>query len=435
MKLYDLIIKDIKNILYDVKSLAIILIMPIVLMSILGMSLQGVFGEESDSGVAMAHIGVVKAYDFNDEMVKVAGRIELDTIAPSTLDGLNAEKNFFALLDNEDIQGFLTYELMSEAQGLEALEEGTITALLIMPKNFIYNSYMMLEGSRLVSEIGYKINPENDFFATIVFGIIDSYVDMTNHIYAQQRLMTMTLLSSGNMDAMDAVMETFDRESLDMSGIDLTVKATQRDESISSFQYYAAAIMCMFLLYTAGIGGRALLQERNERTIPRLVVGGHGLGIIVMSNFVRVMILATIQSVIMISYSSIVLGVDWGDRQTILLTILVSSFAIAAIGMFIAVVTLIANNYKVANVFEFGVVYVMALIGGSFIPVEGLPEILQKLGFLSVNGLALKMYINGMYELPLSDSWSYSSGLLLFGIIFIGASMLLIRARGRDLTC
>ena len=435
MNLYDLVIKDTKVILYDIKSLAIILIMPIVLMSILGMSLQGVFGDEAETGVAMAHIGVVKAYDLVEEMDKVAGRIDLTTIDPGTIDGLNAEKNFFGLLDNEEIQSFLSYELMSEAQGLQALEEGDITALIRLPKNFIYNSYMILTGSRLVSEIGYVVNPENDFFASIVLGIIDSYADMTNHIYAQQRMMTMTLLSSGNIDAMDGVMSSFDRGDIEVSGIEVRVSAAQRKESITSFQYYAAAIMCMFLLYSAGIGGRALLDERREGTIPRLFVGGHGLEIIVISNFIRVMVLAVIQSSVMIIYSSLVLGVDWGKPTTVVLTVIVSSFAIAAIGMLIAVITLIANNYKVANAFEFGVVYLMALLGGSFIPVEGLPEIMQKLGFLSVNGLALKMYINGMYELPIGESLTYVGTLITFGILFIVASMMIIRAKGRKLAC
>lgn len=435
MRFRDLVIKDMKNVLYDFKSLAVILLMPIVIMSILGMSLQGVFGDEGESGVAMSRIGVVKAYDMEEQMAKVAGRIDLSQIDQSTMDGLNPEKNFFSLLDNEDIQSFMTYEIMSEEAGLKALEDNDIVALIILPDNFVFNSYMLLGGSRLVSEISYLINPENDFFAGIILSIIDGYTETTNHIYAQQRLTTLTLMSTNQMDALDQIGQVFDQESLEISPLSLNVRATQREESINSFQYYAAAIMCMFLLYTAGIGGRALLQERNEQTIPRLTVSGHGLQLIVWSNFIRVMALAMVQSTIMVAYSTLVLGVDWGHGGTVILTMLLASFAVAGIGMLVAVITLVSGNFNAANAFEFGLVYVMSLIGGSFIPVEGLPKILQQLGFLSVNGQALKMFINGMYNLPLKDSLTEMVVLVAFGLVFIILSMILMRSKGRRLVC
>ncbi len=435
MKFRDLVIKDMKNVLYDVKSLAIILLMPMVVMSILGMSLQGVFGEEGESGVAMTRIGVVKAYDMEEQMAKVAGRIDLTAVEETTMEGLNPEKTFFLMLDNKEIKSFIDYDLMSRDEGIVALEAEEITALIVLPEDFVFNSYMLLNGSRLVSDIDYIINPENDFFAGIILGIIDGYVETTNHIYAQQRLTTMTLLSTNNVEALDNMGDLFDSAALEVSALNLNIRATQREESINSFQYYAAAIMCMFLLYTAGIGGRALLQERNEQTIPRLTVGGHGLEIIVWSNFVRVMCLALVQSGIMILYSKSVLGVDWGSGLTVIITMVLASFAVAGIGMLVAVITLISGNFNAANAFEFGLVYVMSLIGGSFIPVEGLPKILQQLGFLSVNGQALKMFINGMYNLPLVDSLTEMTVLLSFGLIFILFSMLLIRRKGRSLVC
>lgn len=72
-----------------------------------------------------------------------------------------------------------------------------------------------------------------------------------------------------------------------------------------------------------------------------------------------------LQSTIMIAYSALVLKVNWGGSVgTVLLTMFLSALAIAAIGMLIGIITLIANNFKVANAFEFGVIYIMALIGG-----------------------------------------------------------------------
>jgi len=242
MKFRYLVVKDMKNVLYDVKSLVIILLMPMVIMSILGMSLQGVFGEEGESGVAMTRIGVVKSYDMEEQMAKVAGRIDLTVVEETTMEGLNPEKNFFMMLDNKEIKSFIDYNLMSRDEGIAALEAEEITALIVLPEDFVFNSYMLLNGSRLVSEINYIINPENDFFAGIILGIIDGYVETTNHIYAQQRLTTMMLLSTNNVEALDNMSELFDSAALEVSALNLNIRATQREESINSFQYYAAAI-------------------------------------------------------------------------------------------------------------------------------------------------------------------------------------------------
>lgn len=434
MKLKDLLVKDMKNILYDVKSLAILLLMPVVLMTILGMSLSGVFGDETESGIIDAHIGIVKAYDMDEEMYKVQGKVDLTTIDQVTIDALNAEKIFFEMMDNEDLD-FITYEVMTEDDGLTALESGEIEALVILPKDFLFNSYMRLQGSRLVTEITYYINEERDFIANIVLGIIQGYADMNNHIYAQQYLLTKAAIGAGNMAIQSNMTDMFDMTALEDNALTLTVSSLESSESINSFQYYAAAIMCMFLLYTAGIGGRALLEERQEQTIQRITVSGNGLGLIMTSNYIRVMCLAMVQSVIMIVYSAVVLGVDWGSLITVILTIILSSFAVASIGMLIGVVTLISNNYKVANAFEFGIVYVMALIGGSYIPVEVLPEPMQRIGFLAVNGQALNMYVNGMYRLPIGESLPEITAILIFSLVFISLSVLLIRGKGRELAC
>lgn len=435
MHLTDLLIKDMKNILYDVKSLAIIILMPVVLMSILGISLQGVFGESNGTDEALAKVGIVKKYDFEMEMEKVKGRVDLQSYDEEIIEGLNAEKNFFSLMDNQELSDFLQYELMSQEEGMAALDANEINALIILPKNFIYNNYMMLYGSRLVSDIDYYFNPENDFYAGIILSIIESYSEMNNQIYGQQRLLTMKLMFSGNSDALDSIDGMMDMAIAEEADIDIDVQGVQRVESINSFQYYSAAIMCMFLLYTAGIGGRALLEERRGGTIPRLAVGGYGIGIAVVSNFLRVMLLAMTQSAVMIVYSDLVLNVDWGNPMTVTITVVISSFTVAAIGMLVGVMTLMAGNYKAANAFEFGIVYIMALVGGSFIPVEGLPKILQRLGFLSVNGQALQMYINGMYRLPVTESLTSVSVMFVLGMTFIVIAMLLIRSKGGELAC
>ncbi len=435
MHLKDMFIKDMKQILYDVKSLAIIILMPVVLMSILGMSLQGVFGEDNTDNRVMAHIGIVIDYDYNKELDMVKGRLSLESYSQETIDALDAQKNFFSLMDHPKMRTFVSYSILSEDEGFEKLEGGALDAVIVLPKNFIYNNYMILTGSRLTSDIAYYTNPDNDFYANILLGIIEAYADMNNYIYARQRLMVMSMFDQETEWQIDDMAVAIDFESLGIDVLEESAQVTAEGESINSFQYYAAAIMCMFLLYTAGIGGRALLKEKNDHTMARLRAGNVSLMVIMLSNFFRVMVLAMLQSVVMIVYSGVALSVDWGPWRSLLPVIVLSAFAVAGIGMFIAVVTLMANNYKIANAFEFGVVYLMALVGGSFVPVESLPAAIQRLGFISINGQALEMYLNSMYRLPLTESLVPMIVLVSFGCMTTVLAFIMAAKKGDAALC
>jgi ABC-2 type transport system permease protein len=126
------------------------------------------------------------------------------------------------------------------------------------------------------------------------------------------------------------------------------------------------------------------------------------------------------------------LKVDWGSIQNLLIVLLLSSFAVAGVGTFIATLTVNFNNPRIGSVFEFAVVQMMALLGGSFIPVEVLPEGFQKLSFLSLNASVLGGYLNGMYDRPLIEMLEYTNYMIIFGLAFIVLSLVAMKFRRRE---
>lgn len=432
MRLLHLFIKDIKVIVYDVKTLAIIMLMPIVLMSILGMSLNGVFSEESESGILNSKIGVVPLYNMDEELYKVAGKVDLSEYDQDLVTALNPEASLKSMLSNEEIKDILDSEWMDSERAEVAMDQGQIDGILYLPKDFVYNHYMTLAGSRIKSELTLVTDPDKQFIGDIISTIFKSYTDTVNHIFARNRVVTSSLMTL-SQEALDGIKGLeFEKDDL-QKGIVLKVQTVDKKESVNSFQYYAAAIMCMFLLYAAGVGGRALLEERKDHTLLRLKVTGMGMGAMVLSNYFRILVLVILQSGVMIIYSSLVLKVKWGSMIHVVTAVVLSGFAIGAMGAFISVVTLILDNYKVANAFEFGLVYVMALVGGSYIPVEMLPAFFRKIDFISINGQALKIYIGGMYQLPLNQYLPQILNMILFGFIFIVMTLGLIKWKGERL--
>lgn len=432
--MFNLIIKDIKNILYDRKTLAVILFMPIILMSILGGALQGIFSEDStSSGVFTADVAIVKEYNYEEEYVKAQAKLKDFealglTLSQEDLEKANPEKIFFEDFLGDAVKESIHYTLVERAAGEKLLEDNAISALIILPKNYIFNSYMnMVSPGRNVVTIETIKNTENQFQADMVDMIMSGYVGQMSSIVAQ-KMVLMGQLNSSKLGA--SAQEGYQlMETKPSQQLKITSKEVTGEDAINSFQYYAVAIMTMFLLYAASIGGKALIEEKNEYTLQRLEVAGKLIKDIAISNFFRIIAIAILQTLIMIIFSFLVLKVEWGDTLTVAVAMLCSSFAVGSMGVFVSVITLVSDRYYIASVFEFGIVNLMALVGGSFIPVELLPNALQKINFIAINGSAIKIYMNGMGFRPMSESLQYILILLGMGLFFIICATIAVKTK------
>lgn len=429
--MFNLIIKDVKNIVYDKKTLAGILLMPIILMSILGSALKGAFADNG-SGVMNAEIVIVKEYNYELEMEKYIDRMKGFGAAVEDLDlsgQFNPEEIFFEkFLGDAETKKMIRYQVVDREKGEQLLRDDEISALIVLPEDFIFNSLMSMTATRNKVELLTIKNAEKQFTADIVEQIMDGYVAMMNKqvVYKMVFIKEADKLGLG----VDAYAQLGDlMKNQERISIPIITKEVSGKNSLNSFQYYAVAIMTMFLLYAASLGGKALLDEKKNFTLQRLEVFGNRLGILAMSNFVRVMLIAILQSVVMIMYTSVVLKVNWGDPVTVCVTVLLSAFTVGALGALVAVITLVSDQYFVANAFEFAVVQLMALVGGSFIPVEMLPKPIQNINIIAINGNAIKMFLNGMSHAPMRDNSTYIIALLTMGIVFALSAWLILKTR------
>lgn len=433
----NLIIKDIKNILYDKKTLALILLMPIVLMSILGSALKGVFSEENNnSGIQSFDVTIVKEYNYDFEIEKFKGILESDLfgdfVGDIDYEEADPEKIFFdEFLGSKDVKEMINYTIVDRATGEQLLKDDKTSALIILPKNFVYNSLISLVApGRNKVTIEIIKNSEKQLSADMSEMLVNSFLDEMNGSVAKKTVLINTVI--GNK-LMQEEINKFSEIIYDQTTetVKVAVKEVTGEDALTSFQYYAVAIMTMFLLYAASIGGKALIEEKNDYTLQRLEVSGKTVAKIAMSNFFRIIAIAIIQSLIMIIFSRVVISVAWGDAKTIIVGMLCSSFAIGGLGVLVSVLTLVTDRYYIANIFEFCIVNLMALVGGSFIPVEILPKALQKINFLAINGSAINIYLNGMKFRPMQENLQYILLLVGMGIVFIVGAVIVLKVSKR----
>ncbi|HOE57474.1 MAG TPA: ABC transporter permease, partial [Bacillota bacterium] len=208
--------------------------------------------------------------------------------------------------------------------------------------------------------------------------------------------------------------------------IDIGDVIVEGRKSIGSFDYYSAAMMTMFILFAASHGGRMLLEEKENITYQRMIIAGTPKLCILAGKFFTVFLIALLQMSIMITFSHFILKVRWGNTSAIIFISLSAAFAVAGIGCALAAATYRSGNYKMADFFETAVLQTMALLGGSFFPTEVLPSMLQKLSFLSINGVALKAYLKIMKGYGTADVISNIVLLSVVGVFFILLSLLIL---------
>lgn len=444
MKIVSMIRKDLKILLSDKKALIIILLMPIILMVILSFALKGIFMDDWET--SNVNIAVVKQYDaaadlksFDDSLhsgllAQGMGQDAAEELA-STSDDTDPESIFFhEFLGSKEVSDIISYRIETEENANTRLKNGEISAIVILPEKYLYNMKInLLTPFRNEVAIHVLTNPDASIDGQIVQSIMQAYSDSMSSVIIGKNVLIEAAMANdigdNSFQGMETVM-TGIMDALEAVQVEVNNVTLEGRKPISSADYYAAAMLTMFILFAAGHGGRMLLEEKENSTYQRMMVAGTSRQIILAGKFLVVFIIALLQIATMTVFSYFVLKVVWGNFLSVAVIGIAAAFAVAGVGATVAAATYRAGNYKMANIFETGIIQTMALLGGSFFPIDILPAIFQKLSFLSLNGIALKAYQKTMMGYGLEAVLGYIGVLSCIGAVFAVLAVVILRGRG-----
>jgi ABC-2 type transport system permease protein len=435
MKVISIIKKDLKTILSDKKALAIIIIMPLVLMTILSSALRGAFAGGDSGDIGKVNIAVVKQYDIERDSQRFDKALSSGFLARGigeeaaeelrkTGEEVDPEGIFFEdFLDSEEVAEIIAYRVEKEEMAMELLDSGEVSAVVLLPESFIYDMKInLLTPFRNKTDIRVLTHPDRSMSGEIVRSVVEAYSDAVTSVIIGKNVLVEAAIEheltddgfKGMKDALDGITKAMEDIRVDIDNI-----TAEGRKPISSSDYYAAAMLAMFILFAAGHGGRMLLEEKENMTYQRMIMAGTPRFGILAGKFFAVFLIALLQISIMITFSYFALKVQWGSAFPVLLISFCAAFAIAGIGSILAAATYKSGNYKMADIFQTVILQSMALLGGSFFPIDILPSIMQKLSFLSVSGIVLKAYLKIMMGYETSAIMSNIT--ILAGIGFLSA--------------
>lgn len=180
----------------------------------------------------------------------------------------------------------------------------------------------------------------------------------------------------------------------------------------STMAYFGASMAGLLLLFSAGLAARSVLEDRAESRWPRMIAGGTSPGAIVVGKVAAVGVASTIGFMVVWVITTVVGGAVWGEPIAVIAMIVATVAAMSGIALFLGGVARTPTQLDTATAVT---AFVLAMLGGSFVPPADAPATLKTLRSISPNGISLE----GFVELN-SDAAGLSGiadeALLLFAI-------------------
>jgi ABC-2 type transport system permease protein len=181
---------------------------------------------------------------------------------------------------------------------------------------------------------------------------------------------------------------------------------------------YAAGIAVMFLLFGATNGGGALIEERENQTLDRLLASRLTMDELLIGKWLYLTAIGFLQVCVMFIWGQLVFNVDvWGHWDGFLMMSLVTASAAAGLGLCMATLCRTRGQLNGVSVV---LVLTMSALGGSMVPRYVMSPELRAIGQWTFNAWALDGYDKVFWrELPITELWPQLTVLMFTGVVLL----------------
>ena len=314
------------------------------------------------------------------------------------------------------------------------VEEDNAAAAIIIPAGFTRSIIPQQEdfaagNTPEVVEIELYANPTRPTSAGIIKSILDEFMSRVEEgsISAQTSILQMMISGRITPEQAQAVGEEMGQSLQDSPNnetLAITLNSTTQGEEVEFdvLAYLAPGMALMFLMYTVSYGGRSILAERTQGTLPRLLVSPTNSAQILGGKVFGIFLTGAAQMLILIGGTSLLFQLKWGDPLGVLILVLVAVFGATGWGMLIT--ALARTTAQVANTGS-AVMLIFGILGGSFIQLDQMPASIQMMSRITPNAWALDGFTTLALGGTLADLSTPIAALLTMGILLFLSSVLL----------
>ncbi|KOO51643.1 ABC transporter permease [Viridibacillus arvi] len=413
---FALIVKQLKILSRNPLELLVLLLMPVVLITILSVALGPIM--DGNSEMLDLDIAVIQQDDEDAQLESFLKKANESMPIDEKLEGnIKQMLPVTLLLDqltgNEEMKKFVTVKKLNANELKKARKSGNYDVIIDVPKNFTdeYLSSVFLSGSKP------SLNVYLDEDQPVTSSITKSMLD-----YFQQQYSLLTQLSSSsNLDAavtIPKIVVASDIETLD------------NQKSISSKIYYTFSMSVMFILYMASTIASLAFLEKDMNIFDRILLARIHPITYLGSIIVSTILLAMIQMTILFTVSHFMFDIQFEQFGLYVLITFLLAVVVGALAALLSAINYRNNSSGASNIFSAAIISILALVGGSFIPVSELSSFLSSLGKWTPNGAALEAYLKLQQNATFLDIHDLVFNLSMLGIGLLVIAFVLFPRRG-----
>ncbi|MFK4416939.1 ABC-2 type transport system permease protein [Bacillus sp. RC251] len=398
MKSFIIAWKDLKIRLIDRRGFIMMLIMPLLLTAILGSALSNIF---DNGGLPKTVIGYYQ--EGTDELADVFQK---------------------DVLQSKELKDGVKVKIVNSQEELEGmLKEKKIDVGIVIPNKW---SEQVQDGK--LKEPKVFIDPSKDIQAKIAESMIRSFSERVQTVVVSTKSVVTELAKSQHSNVEQVAKEVSgDLQTVATSGANNIEKGTIGKKTVAAMQYYAAAMLVMFLLYNITVGAKSVVTEQRTETLARLFSTPTSSFSILFGKFLGTLLFACIQLGMFIVATHFMFQVEWGGDLS-QIVVVGMSYAICVSGLSMLIAAFIREE-KTADVMGGIGIQILAILGGSMLPIYVFPDTLQTIANVAPNKWALTSFLNIMSGTPWDVLLPVIFSLCSAGIVSVMIGTLRLRTR------
>ncbi len=417
--------KDVYSTFKDRNALVYMLVMPLALSAIIGLA----FGTSGDVQIEPMPLAVYTqdtGARLPDGQRLNFGAIFADVLAPSAEAPAEQAAALRAVVDGrrtDDLEGARAEVNAGELGALVAITDPQFTAKALRwepPEAvlFYYDAGRSVGPSVAQSLVNGIASGVNATLIAQVLGprMVLALAEVENPSQAAQGAVAFLL---GARAAELGASQPIQVETVDLQG---------ETRQFDALQYFAPSMAIMFMTFAMAAGAATILSEARHWTLQRILttptprwvfLGGKLLGTYVSGLFQMVALIVST------SLFAVLLGRQgwvWGTNGLgLALMVLTVTFAGTSLGLLIAA---LAKTPEQASTYSTVALFLLAMLGGTFIPIENLPKALEWLPKLTLNYWGIQGFVALSYEqASVAEIKTPLAVLLGMGAVFFALSL------------
>lgn len=194
---------------------------------------------------------------------------------------------------------------------------------------------------------------------------------------------------------------------------------------LSAPAYFGASMAILLLFFSTGMAAQSILEDRQTRTLDRILSGPTTLWSVLIGKVLAVAVLAILGFMTVWVVTTLLFGANWGNPFAVLLLIVATVVALAGVATFVGGM---ATTPQQAATLTAVVTFGLSLLGGNFTGPADAPAALRVLRSFTPNGRALEAFTELSVDAASIGSIGATLAILaIFGMCFGAIGLLQLR--------